>query len=173
MRSLLIPALTAALVSAAVADELPDAKPVPALQILPLPDDEAAVTWNGVELTRYRFGSDQRRTFWYPLIDPGSGRSVTRMGHPHDAVSHSHHNSLWISHHIVDGIDFWGDRGKAVGRILHDPAKVKYFDQGDDGSAGAGAEVATRWVRDEDGKTLLLEKRRFETAMPARTAGSW
>jgi len=39
------------------------------------------------------------------------------MGHPHDPESHSHHNSVWISHYDVDGVYFWGDRGK--GKIRH------------------------------------------------------
>ena len=38
--------------------------------------------------------------------------SLTRMGHPHDPQSHSHHNSVWISHNSVNGISFWEDRGK-------------------------------------------------------------
>jgi Methane oxygenase PmoA len=98
-----------------VAEEpLANAKPVPALQALPLPRHEVAFTRHGKELTRYLFDPDGKRTFFYP-IQGAAGRSLTRMGHPRDPQSHSHHNSVWISHHQVNGVDFWGDQGK--GRI--------------------------------------------------------
>ena len=29
------------------------------------------------------------------------------MGHPHDPVGHSHHNSVWIAHESVNGESFW------------------------------------------------------------------
>src|SRR4051812_20726936 len=84
-------------------------KPVPRVQALPLPHDEVSFQREGVELARYCFGSDQRRPFVYPVNGP-SGRSLTRMGHPHDPETHSHHNSVWISHESVDGVNFWGDK---------------------------------------------------------------
>ena len=96
--------------------ELPDAKPVPAMQVIPLPHNQAAFQHVGRELTRYHFAPTQHRPFWYPILGP-SGRSHTRMGHPHDPISHSHHNSVWISHNDVGGVSFWADTGK--GRIVH------------------------------------------------------
>src|SRR5688500_13275455 len=91
-------------------------KPVPNMQTLPLPNHEISFQRDGHELTRYHFAPELRRPFLYPVIGP-SGRSLTRMGHPHDPESHSHHNSIWISHNDVNGISFWDDRAK--GRIVH------------------------------------------------------
>ena len=42
--------------------------------------------------------------------------ALTRMKHPHDPVTHSHHNSVWFSHQSVGDADFWSDNG---GRIAH------------------------------------------------------
>src|SRR5262252_8452295 len=88
--------------------ELPAAKPVPRMQVLPLPGSQAGVERDGHELARYYFSKDLYRPFLYPLIGP-AGKSLTRMGHPRDPNGHSHHNSVWISHHVVGGVGFWND----------------------------------------------------------------
>ena len=57
--------------------ELPDAKPVPALQVIPLPHDQASFRLGPAELTRYHFGPSLRRPFLYPLLGPGASMLVT------------------------------------------------------------------------------------------------
>src|SRR5215207_4755548 len=110
--------------------ELPAAKPVPQMQVLPLPGDEANVERDGQEIARYYFGKDLYRPFLYPLIGP-SGKSLTRMGHPRDPNGHSHHNSLWVSHHVVDGVGFWNDSKSSEGRIVHQKV-LRYEDANDE-----------------------------------------
>ena len=125
-----VSALCAAFVESPVAAEetvLPDAKPVPAVQVIPLPYDQASFEYRGVELTRYHFGPSLERPFLYPLIGPG-GRGLTRMGHPHDPTGHSHHNSVWISHHDVGGVNFWADN--AQGRI--ESQRIEQYTDGPD-----------------------------------------
>jgi len=136
------------------AQEVQKPKPVPHIQVIPMPYDQASFQRDGVELTRYHFGPGLHRPFLFPVIGP-SGVSLTRMGHPHDPESHSHHNSVWISHFDVDGTDFWGDRGK--GTIRHKRI-VEYAD----GDECASLIAENEWVRD-DGKVLLLETRRVAT----------
>ncbi len=140
-------------------------KPVPALQVLPLPQNQAAVEWNGREISRYYFGGENRRTYLYPLIGP-SGKSHTRMGHPRDPNGHSHHNSLWISHHDVNGVGFWNDASSSKGRIVH--KRVSRYEDSDD---EALIEVENTWV-DEAGQKIMEETRamRFQ---PLKTAGEW
>ncbi len=141
---------------AAAADvPLPDAKPVPVMQVIPLPYDQASFQHSGSELTRYHFGPSLRRPFWYPLIGP-AGRSLTRMGHPRDPHTHSHHNSVWISHNDVGGADFWGDHGKNNGRIVH-----RWVRQYEDGQQSAWMLSLNAW-QNADGKVLLNEWRRCE-----------
>jgi len=74
------------------------------------------------------------------------------MGHPHDPESHSHHNSVWISHNDVDGTSFWSDSGG--GKICH-KCIVKFEDVGERSTVVTENE----WVTNE-GKVLLLETRR-------------
>jgi hypothetical protein len=132
---------------------LPTARSVPAMQVLPLPLAQASVVREGQEIARYYFSSELRRPFLYPLIGP-SGRSLTRMGHPHDPNGHSHHNSVWIAHHDVDGVAFWNDAPSSTGRIVHQ--KVLRYEDAD---AEALIEVQNAWVDTARGRTLLTEQR--------------
>lgn len=147
---------------------LPAMKPVPSLQILPLPYSQAAFTRDGVEMARYHFGDTLRRPFIYPLVGP-AGRSLTRMGHPRDPESHSHHNSVWIAHHDVNGVSFWDDRQK--GRIVHQRIDA-YEDEGTPGDIGDGTAAirsTNHWINTADGKVLLVERR--QTRLQTLPAG--
>lgn len=139
-------------------------RPVPRVQVLPQPHDEASFQLDGKELTRYHFAPELRRPFLYPVVGP-SGRSLTRMGHPHDPESHSHHNSVWISHNAVDGLTFWADRGQRAGRIVQ--RRPLRYEDGDDEAA---AWVENDWIGPE-GRIVLRERRRIAVC-PLRT-GDW
>jgi hypothetical protein len=141
-------------------------KPVPAMQVLPLPQHQAAVEWNGREISRYYFGGDNRRTYLFPLIGP-SGKSHTRMGHPRDPNGHSHHNSFWISHHDVNGVGFWNDASSSKGRIVHKRVS-RYEDDNDE----ALIEVENTWL-DEGSNTKLLEETRAMRFLPLNKEGEW
>lgn len=82
-------------------------KPIPNCQTVPLPNHEVSFRVNGTERTRWHYGSQYSRPFFYPLNGP-SGETLTRMGHP-GAPDHDHHRSVWFAHYKVLGIDFWGD----------------------------------------------------------------
>ena len=135
---------------------LPAPKPVPRMQVIPQPYHQASFQRDGLEIARYHFGPSLHRPFIYPLIGP-SGRSLTRMGHPHDPESHSHHNSVWISHHDVGGTDFWSDGGK--GKIRHNRI-IKF----EDSNQTSSIIVENQWLIGPD-KVHLHETRRV-TAMP-------
>jgi hypothetical protein len=136
-------------------------KPVPRMQVLPLPDDEVSFHRDGTEIARFHFSKGQRRPFVYPVIGP-AGRSLTRMGHPRDPESHSHHNSVWFSHEKVSGVNFWGDRG---GRVEH--LRVLRFEDGDD---LALVETENAWL-DLAGKPVLHDRRRI--AVKPLAGGEW
>jgi hypothetical protein len=125
-------------------------KPVPRMQAVPLPNQEISFQRDGTELARYYFSTNLNRPFVHPVIGP-SGRSLTRMGHPRDPESHSHHNSVWISHHDVNGVSFWDDKGK--GRILH--RRMERLDDGDD---AASVLTFNEWLT-ASGEVLLRERR--------------
>ena len=140
-------------------------KPVPRMQATPVPYEQVAFSRDGQEIARYHFGPALNRPFVFPLIGP-SGVSLTRMGHPHDPVSHSHHNSVWISHNDINGVSFWGDAGKNLGRIVHQRIE-KLTDADDEASVTA----LNAWVEDVSKKTLLLERRK--TTVQVLDKGEW
>ena len=171
---------------AAAESPLPDAKPVPDMQVLPLPYDQAAFEHLGRQLTRYHFGPELRRPFWYPITGP-AGRSLTRMNmpgdpgrsmtqavqpsdpnKPEDPLGHSHQTSVWISHKDVGGIDFWRDGGPIAGQIVHQTCREGL--QYEDGPPAASLLTLNPW-NDPQGKTLMIERRRA-TVAPGE-AGSW
>src|SRR5207245_1545335 len=160
------------------AEVVPGAKPVPVMQAIPLPHDEVSFQRDGVEIARYVFGRELNRPFVFPVIGP-SGRSLTRMGHPGDPETHSHHNSVWISHRDVNGFNFWEDRGK-VGIVQK---RVLRFDDGDQSAsvwtenawtASAGAQGGAQQESIRTG-TVLLTERRGTTAqlLPQGRKGEW
>ena len=150
--------VSAAMIGVTMAQDVPGPKPVPRLQVVPQAYDQASFQRDGVEITRYHFGPGLNRPFLFPLIGP-SGRSLTRMGHPHDPQGHSHHNSVWMSHVDVNGVDFWSD--KRLGVVRHKRI-VSYEDAGERSSITTENE----WV-DKDGKVLLNETRQITVALLA------
>jgi hypothetical protein len=152
--------ISAAMSGAAIAKEAPKPKPVPQMQVIPMPYNQASFQRDSVELTRYHFGPGLNRPFLFPMVGP-SGRSLTRMGHPHDPVTHSHHNSVWISHYDVNGTDFWSDGGK--GRIRQKRI-VKY----EDSHENAFLVAENEWI-DNNGNVLLIETRKV-TVLPLENA---
>ncbi len=133
------------------------------MQALPQPHAQISFQRDGVEIARYHFGDDNSRPFIFPVIGP-SGRSLTRMGHPHDPMTHSHHNSVWISHQFVNGVNFWEDRAGGP-RIVQQ--RLERLEDGDD---AAFIEVLNHWL-DKDGKVQMQEHRRV-TAQ-ALENGEW
>jgi hypothetical protein len=149
---LLLSLLGPMLESGLFAQAQPSPKSVPAIAAIPQPQEQISFQRDGVEIARYYFAPDQRRPFLFPIVGP-SGRSLTRMGHPHDPVTHSHHNSVWISHNDVNGVSFWDDRAK--GRIIHQRVEAL-----DEDASEAWVISTASWVDESAKKTLLSERRR-------------
>ena len=112
LRQLFLSALWVALATlTSAAERRPRPEPAPRTQAVPLPSDQVSCQRDGFELARYHFGATLRRPFVIPVIGPSS-RPCTRMGQPHDPVTHSHHNSVWISHNDANGVSFWDEFAK-------------------------------------------------------------
>ncbi len=126
---------------------------VPRFQAVPLPGDEVSFRRDGRELTRFYHAADLDRPFFFP-VRASSDASLTRMGHPRDPISHSHHNSVWMSHHDVGGTSFWADRGSGTGQIICHG--IEAFEDADDFCA---ATARIRWVVRDSGEQLLDERR--------------
>ncbi|MCX7887987.1 MAG: PmoA family protein, partial [Verrucomicrobiae bacterium] len=119
---------------------------------VPQPYHQISFQRDGVEITRYHFGPELNRPFIFPVIGP-LGRPLTRMGHPHDPEGHSHHNSVWISHHDVNGANFWADRTGV--RIVHQ--RIEKLDD--------NAVITSNAWLGKEGKPLLRERRRISVEL--------
>lgn len=108
--------LLALLVSLPLA-ALADPKPIPRVQLLPLPEHQVSFQVDGIEKVCWHFGEEYPRPFFYPLSGP-SGTSLTRMGHP-GAENHDHHRSVWFAHHDVNGEGYWAMSAKTQIRQKH------------------------------------------------------
>lgn len=158
-----VPLLALVLLAAATSPEK-QSKPIAALQAVPQPYDQLSFQREGQEIARYHFGRDLRRPFVFPLVGP-AGRSLTRMGHPRDPQTHSHHNSVWVAHNSVNGVSFWDDRAK--GHVVHQ--RVQSIE--DEGGDVAAMTTVNHWVNEADGKVLLRERRRTQVMLLGK--GEW
>jgi len=158
-KEMIRPPFYALFLVAAVAAAEP--KPVPRVQAIPEPHAQVSFQRDGVEIARYHYGTDGNRPFIYPVIGP-SGRLLTRMGHPHDPVTHSHHNSVWLSHQFVNGANFWED-----GPAHEVQQRLMRLEDGDD-TAFIEAEIA--WL-DKTGQPQMHELRRVKVQTLAD--GEW
>ncbi len=134
---------------------------MPRVQAVPQPHAQVSFQRDGVEFARYHYGADGQRPFVFPVIGP-SGRSLTRMGHPHDPQSHSHHNSVWLSHQFVNGANFWEDG----------PARIEHqrWLRMEDGDDSASIETENAWI-DKAGVPQMHEFRRTRVQLLAD--GEW
>ncbi len=137
---------------------------IPRMQAVPLPGDQVSFQCDEKEIARYYYAPTLNRPFIYPVIGP-SGRTLTRMGHPGDPYTHSHHNSIWISCTRVNGVDFWSDRGAATGRII----TTEIVDL-DDSDERTGIVSKAAWTSGA-GKVLLREQR--ESWVYPLAGGEW
>jgi hypothetical protein len=131
--------------------------PLPRCTLLPLPDHQVSFQVGGAERLRWHSGPQYPRPFFFPLVGPASGQSLTRMGHP-GAPDHDHHRSVWFAHEKVSGVNFWSDRT---------PARVRQtqwlaYQDGDDEAVMA---VRLGWFDGHDPKPLL-EQDLFAAVLP-------
>ena len=116
-------------------------------ELVPLPDHQVSFQLEGVEKTRWHFGSKYPRPFFYPLRGP-SGASLTRMGHP-GAQNHDHHRSVWFAHHDVNGLTFWSDQTKTQ-------VRQKYWYRYRDGDEEVIMASVTGWY--DENEVELMEQ---------------
>lgn len=131
--------------------------PVPRCTLLPLPDHQVSFRVDGAERLRWHYGPQYPRPFFYPLLGPTSGESLTRMGHP-GAPDHDHHRSIWFAHNQVSGVNFWSDSTPT--RI-----RQKQWLAYQDGEDAAIAAVRLGWYDGHDPRELL-EQDLFAAILP-------
>jgi hypothetical protein len=135
----------------------------PRVMILPQPDEQLSFQVDGREWLRYHYGERTPKPYFYPLMGP-AGAPVTRLTHPHDPNTHSHHLSLWIGHQSVAGANFW-EHARSPARIVFD--RIQKIEDGDAGSLTINA----KWL-DGEKKPLLLDERTWTLAPRLGTLGT-
>ena len=138
--------------------------PVSAAVTLERHDDRIDVAVDGKPFTSY-IHAGHRKPILFPVHGPG-GVPMTRSwpivenvaGEAHD---HPHHESIWFTHGIVNGVDFWTSSPKAGkperdanNRIEH--AELLKADGGDKGVI----EARNNWVK-ADGTVVCTDTRRL------------
>lgn len=135
-----------------------------ALKLSTVPQKAVVVQRERTIVAASWFGPWVRRPYIYPYLAPGD-REVTRLGHPKDPVGHSHHKSIWIGHHDVGGVDFWGESPQS-GRVIQTAVELKKA-SGED----VTAVLSCSW-QTADGKELLRERRTLTfTDLPGKELG--
>ena len=119
----------------------------PRCRLEPLPEHQVAFLVEDQERLRWHFGPQYPRPFFYPLLGPASGQSLTRIGHP-GAPNHDHHRSIWFGHAKASGIDFWSE---------NTPARIRQLEwlAFDDGETEAVMTVRLGWFDGHDPRPLL------------------
>lgn len=148
--------------------QLHTAKPIPRVQAVPMPHHITSFQLEGRELTAMHFDPQDMRPFWYP-IRASRDISLTRMGHPHDPLTHSHHNSVWVTHNLLNGLDFWGDYAKKQGRIVNVEVSREGYEDTDE---FASMRMVNHWINAADDSVQIVEVRRTEIR-PLDGAKSW
>lgn len=121
----------------------------PRCEVLPLPGRQVSFRVDGREKTRWHFGSDAPRPFFYPIIGP-AGETLTRMGHP-GASNHDHHRSVWFAHNKLMGIDFWSEETSAF-------IRQKMWFEHRDGDDECGMAVQLDWHDGHDPQPLVSQE---------------
>ena len=125
-----------------------------ALKLAHVPGKAVVVRRDRTVVSACWIGADEIRPYVYPFLGPRD-RELTRLDHPLDPVSHSHHKSIWIGHHDVGGHDFWSETPRA-GRIAVRSVELPV-------TAGESVSVHLKCAwRPMGGEAVLEEERRLE-----------
>lgn len=103
------------------------------------------VTVDGQPFTTFHYGDDLPKPYFAPVLAPG-GVSITRpveMG----IKEHPHHKGIWLAVDEVNGIDYWGEKGKILTAAVE-------LEKAEGSPAVLG--VTNHWLG-TDGKPALIE----------------
>ncbi|MFM7207300.1 MAG: PmoA family protein [Planctomycetaceae bacterium] len=117
-------------------------------------DDRIDVAVDGAAFTSY-IAAGHRKPILFPVLGPG-GTPMTRSwpmredvaGEAHD---HPHHESIWFTHGLVNGVDFWTSHpkaGKAERQAGHRIEQIEVL-RAEGGREGV-IEARHRWVTAEN-----------------------
>ena len=135
-------------------------------------DDRIDVSIDGKPFTSL-LHAGRTKPILFPIIGP-TGQGMTRQwpmvkdvpGEPHD---HPHHESLWFTHGLVNGLDFWASHPEAGKPALKDGPRQEQVEvlRCESGNCGV-VETRNRWCA-PDGQVVCTDTRRIEFAGDSAT----
>ncbi|MFM7243794.1 MAG: PmoA family protein [Planctomycetaceae bacterium] len=134
-------------------------------------DERVDVALDGAPFTSY-VHTGHRKPILFPVHGPG-GTPMTRswpvVGDvPGEAHDHPHHESIWFTHGLVNGVDFWTSHpgaGKPDRRAANRIEQVELL-KAEGGREGV-IEARHRWVK-ADGRVVCTDTARLVFAGDAR-----
>jgi len=133
-------------------------------------DDRIDVSIDGRPFTAYVF-TGHRKPILHPVIGPG-GAAMTRAwpivegvaGEPED---HPHHESIWFTHGMVNGVDFWASHPRAQAEKHRVDNRIEHVELvACEGGPEGRLETRNRW-RGADGRVVCTDSRRIVFAADA------
>lgn len=127
-------------------------------------DGRIDVAVDGEPFTAYVF-EGHRKPILFPVLGPG-GTPMTRSwpiedGVPGEAHDHPHHESIWFTHGLVNGIDFWTSHPKSDKADRQAGNRIEHVALREARSGAEGViEAAHRWVA-ADGTVVCTDTTRL------------
>jgi hypothetical protein len=76
-------------------------------------DERILVRYENYPILSYRAGADAKYPYFYPLVGPKSGHSLTTES----SLPYPHHRGLWMGCDPLNGGNYWADNGLESGQI--------------------------------------------------------
>ncbi|MDA0766766.1 MAG: PmoA family protein [Verrucomicrobia bacterium] len=134
--------------------------------------DRLRVEIDGKLFTEYR--ADKKVPCLYPLISP-SGGGLTRNyplteASKGEETDHPHHVSMWFTHGLVNGVDFWAQHLARKGTIVHKAFLHSGTESASKGGASTQHASFTVNLSWEEGDTVhLTEVRTYQITASGKT----
>ncbi len=120
--------------------------------------DKVVVTVNGRLFTCYKFDKSQKYPYFWPVVGPASGQSVTTE----TSEPYPHHHSLFFGCDRVNGGNYWQDINEQ-GQILSQGPKIVE-------SSGGKVVIEDVCFWQQPGKEpIIRDRRRIEIVAPSET----
>jgi hypothetical protein len=125
--------------------------------------DRISVTIDGKPFTEFFVGAAAPKPYLHPLRT-ADGKIVTRSypmeAVPGEAKDHPHHRGLWITHGLVNEVDFWANETnqKGAGKAGRGEVVTRRITKLESGKKKGVIGASFEW-QDPSGKGLLAEQR--------------
>ena len=119
--------------------------------------DRVRITVGGKLFTEYKYATDQKYPYFYPVVGPRSGESVTTES----SQPYPHHHSLFFGSDKVNGGNYWQDE-LSRGQILARETRVTRAE-----GAAVELEQVNLWAR-PGAESPIRDTRRIRITAPSR-----